>query len=78
MTQKLGWTLGGSITLWLLAFFGFQANVEQSPETINGLKIMISFIPALAALISGVFIYFYQLSDAKMKEIEVALAERRA
>ena len=30
MSQKLGWTLGGSITLWLLGFYGFQANVEQT------------------------------------------------
>ncbi|MDA3893110.1 MAG: MFS transporter [Salinivirgaceae bacterium] len=77
MTQKLGWTLGGSITLWLLAFYGFQANVEQSPETINGLKIMLSVVPAFAALVSGIFIYFYKLSEKKMIEISADLNERR-
>jgi GPH family glycoside/pentoside/hexuronide:cation symporter len=78
MTQKLGWTLGGSITLWLLAFYGFQANAIQSPETINGLKIMLSIVPGVAALISGVFIYFYKLTDANMLEIGTELQERRA
>ena len=78
MTQKLGWTLGGSITLWLLAFYGFRANAVQSPETINGLKIMLSIVPGVAALISGIFIYFYKLTDANMLEIGAELQERRA
>lgn len=78
MTQKLGWTLGGSITLWLLAFYGFKANVDQSAETIDGLKVMISFIPAIAAFFSAIFIFFYQLSDKKVEEITEALEAKRA
>jgi GPH family glycoside/pentoside/hexuronide:cation symporter len=78
MTQKLGWTLGGSITLWLLAFYGFEANVEQTPDTIEGIKHMLSFVPAIGALISGLFMYFYKLDDKTMKTIEIELAKRRA
>jgi GPH family glycoside/pentoside/hexuronide:cation symporter len=77
MTQKLGWTIGGSVTLWLLAYFGFKANIDQSAETIKGIKLMISFIPGIAALISGAFMYFYQLSESKVKEITAALEARR-
>ena len=66
MSQKLGWTLGGSITLWLLAFYGFQANVEQSPETIKGIKYMMSIVPAAGALVSGLVMYFYKLTEKKM------------
>jgi GPH family glycoside/pentoside/hexuronide:cation symporter len=77
MSQKLGWTLGGAITLWLLAFFGFEANVQQSPETIKGIKYMISIIPAIGALISAAFIYFYKLDDKTMATIEKELAQRR-
>jgi len=78
MSQKLGWTLGGSITLWLLAFFGFEANVAQTPETIQGIKYMMSFVPGLAALISGGIMIFYKLSDNKMDEIIAELEKRRA
>lgn len=78
MTQKLGWTLGGSITLWLLALYGFKANMVQSPETINGIKYMLSIVPAIGALISGIFIYFYQLDKKTMDTIERDLAIRRA
>lgn len=77
MSQKLGWTLGGSITLWMLGFYGFQSNVDQSPETIQGIKYMLSFVPAIGAILSGVFMYFYTLTDKRVLEIEVALAERR-
>jgi len=77
MSQKLGWTLGGSLTLWLLGFFGFQANVDQNPETINGIKYMLSFIPAIGALISGIFMYFYKLDEKTLKTIETDLEQRR-
>ncbi len=78
MTQKLGWTIGGSITMWLLAFYSFKPNIEQAPETINGLKIMLSFIPGVAALLSAVFIFFYQLSDKRVSEITGDLETKRA
>ncbi|WP_027473877.1 MFS transporter [Saccharicrinis fermentans] len=69
MSQKLGWTIGGSVTLWLLAFYGFEANVEQSAHTIQGIKYMMSFVPGAAALLSGLAIMFYPLSDQKVEGI---------
>lgn len=77
MTQKLGWTLGGSITLWLLAFYGFEANAIQSETTIRGIKIMLSVVPALGALLSAGFMYFYPLDNRQMQEIEQELEKRR-
>ncbi|MCF8359882.1 MAG: MFS transporter [Prolixibacteraceae bacterium] len=77
MTQKLGWTLGGSITMWLLAFYGFKANIEQMPETINGIKYMFSIFPGIGALLSAFFIYFYKLDDKTMLRIEKDLEARR-
>ncbi|MRT93703.1 MFS transporter [Ancylomarina sp. 16SWW S1-10-2] len=76
MSQKLGWTIGGSVTLWLLASYGFEANADQSPETIRGIKYMMSFVPATAALISGLVIMFYKLSDKKMVSIMADLEEK--
>jgi len=77
MSQKLGWTLGGSVSLWLLAYYGFQANIEQAPETIRGIKNMMSFVPGVAALISGLIIMFYKLSDKKMAAIIEDLDQQR-
>jgi len=77
MTQKLGWTLGGSVTLWLLAFYGFEANVNQSPDTIRGIKLMLSVFPGITALLSGIIIYFYRLDAKTMNTIEIELQNRR-
>lgn len=77
MSQKLGWTLGGSITLWLLSIYGFEANVVQSPETILGIKYMMSYIPAFGALLSGFIMIFYRLTDNRVEEIMAELEQRR-
>ena len=77
MSQKLGWTIGGSITLWLLAFYGFEANVDQSAETIKGIKYMMSFVPGGAALLSGLVMMLYSLNDKKMVSINAELDQRR-
>lgn len=77
MSQKLGWTIGGALTLWLLAIYGFEANVIQSEESIKGIKYMMSYIPAIGALLSGLFMVFYRLDDEKVKNIMVDLENRR-
>ena len=77
MSQKFGWAFGTAITGWMLAQFGFQANAVQSAETIQGIKMFLSILPAAGALLSLAFIYFYPLSETKMKEITAELEEKR-
>ena len=78
MSQKFGWTLGGAITGWLLAAFGFEANVAQSAEALLGIRLMISVIAGIGALWSFVFINFYKLDDDFMDSIEIELSHSRA
>ena len=75
--QKFGWTIGGAIGGWLLAYYGFKANVEQTAETQNGIRLMISIIPAIGALLSTLTVRFYKLDDQLMKTIEIELKERK-
>lgn len=77
MSQKLGWTLGGALTGWLLGYFGFKANVAQSDSAISGIKMMLSFLPAVGTVLSVIFISLYPLSEKKVKEITEKLEERR-
>ncbi len=78
MAQKLGWTLGGALTGWMLALYGFEANAIQTTETQTGIRMMVSFIPAAGALLSALFILFYQLNDSFMMTINRELEGRRA
>ncbi|MCZ8196922.1 MAG: MFS transporter [Flavobacterium sp.] len=77
MSQKFGWTIGGAATGWLLGYYGFQANVEQSALTQNGIQLMLSILPAIAAVISVAFIVFYPLSEKKLEIIEKDLEYKR-
>ena len=73
MSQKFGWAIGTAITGWLLGFFGFQANAIQSEEAISGIKMFLSFLPAVGTILSVVFISMYPLTEKKMKDITTEL-----
>ena len=77
MSQKFGWTIGGAATGWLLAYYGFQANIEQTAVTQNGIQLMLSILPAAAAVISVLFILFYPLTEKKLQIIEQELNSKR-
>jgi GPH family glycoside/pentoside/hexuronide:cation symporter len=75
MAQKFGWTIGGALAGWILAAYGFVPNQDQNPETLKGIRLMISIIPAVCALIGAAAMFFYKLDENTMKEIEVDLIE---
>jgi GPH family glycoside/pentoside/hexuronide:cation symporter len=77
MSQKFGWTIGGAGAGWLLGYYGFQANVEQTAIAQNGIQLMLSILPAIAAAISVAFIAFYPLSEEKLQTIEQDLNQKR-
>lgn len=77
MSQKLGWTIGGATTGWLLGYFGFHANEVQSDATQTGIRWMLSILPAAGAALSVVFISVYSLSEKRLENIMKELNERR-
>ena len=77
MSQKFGWAIGSALTGWLLAYFGFRANEVQSLETINGIKMFLSWLPAVGTVLSVIFISIYPLSEKRMVEITSELELKR-
>ncbi len=77
MSQKLGWSLGGAVTGWLLWLFGFEANVVQTESAVTGIRLMQSVLPACGALLSVVFMLFYTLDDKMMSTVGDSLRLRR-
>lgn len=77
MSQKFGWTIGGAISGWFLAAFGYQANVAQTDTALLGIRLMISVLAGIGALLAVVFIYFYKLDDDQMDDIVEELKEMR-
>jgi GPH family glycoside/pentoside/hexuronide:cation symporter len=67
--QKMGLTIGGAASGWLLAAFGFVANQEQTPEALMGIRVMFCIIPGALALLNGIILLFYPLSTAKTEQM---------
>ena len=77
--QKTGGGFGGAIILLVLASYGY---VGTDPTTFaqatEGMRWLISWIPAGFAFAGLFVLMFYPLNSKKMAEIESDLAERRA
>ncbi len=77
MSQKLGLTIGGAIPLYILASYGFEANAIQTNESLEGIKLMISIFPGIAAAASGALLLLYKLTDKFMAGVTIKLQEKR-
>jgi GPH family glycoside/pentoside/hexuronide:cation symporter len=75
--QKFGWGIGGALTGWLLALFNYVPNMDQSPEAIFGIKLMLSIIPGTLMIASVILLFFYNLSEDFMLKVQGELNTRR-
>ena len=73
---KLGVAIGGALTGWGLAFYGYQAGVEQqSAEAIRGVLILFTVLPAIFYLITAISIRYYRLTEDRMNHIVADLSK---
>lgn len=76
-TQKLGGGLAGSIAAYCLAFYGYDgAQATQSDETIGGMLLLMSWVPAAFAVLSASVALGYNLNNQFLATIRSDLAER--
>jgi GPH family glycoside/pentoside/hexuronide:cation symporter len=78
LAQKVGLALGTALLGWLLSYYGYVANVAQTPRAISGIYVVFAVLPGAFALLSGFAIFFYKLDDSTVKQIERDLAARKA
>ncbi len=77
MSQKIGWAFGAYVALTLMSQVGFQANQVQSEESLRGLILLFSLIPAGVGVLSIILLLIYPLNDKRVEKIGAELAERR-
>ena len=77
LSQKFGWAIGSAVTGWLLAFYGFEANAVQGEEAIHGIRMFLSWLPAMGTVLSVIFISLYPLSEKEMRKITNQLNDKR-
>ena len=80
MAQKFGGAFGGSAVMWLLAAFGYNtiAGAVQTETAILGLRILMSWVPALVAALSILVVWFYPLTKKRMSAVQAELATIRS
>jgi GPH family glycoside/pentoside/hexuronide:cation symporter len=77
MSNKFGWVIGGWLAAKLLEYTGYQANVVQTLQSQEGIRILMALAPAAVVLICATGMLFYGL-ESKMGTIEAELKEMRA
>ena len=78
MSQKFGASIGIAMVGWILAIYGYQANVEQAESTQNGIRMMLSIYPAIGALLAAGFMFLYPLKESVLEKISAELAVFRS
>jgi len=74
--QKGGYAFSAIATNAILSYFGYVAN-KPTAESVNAINLSLSYLPAIAASIAALLVFFYPLTDKKMLEIEKELTKRR-
>ena len=78
-TLKVGLAIGGSIATALLAVFGYQSGgVDQSAETVSGILLVFTLIPAIGFLICGFIVRRMKLDKTTVAENSRKLQEMRS
>jgi GPH family glycoside/pentoside/hexuronide:cation symporter len=77
MSQKFGASIGIYLVAFLLSIYGYQAGVDQTPLTQQGIRMMLSVYPAIGAFLAAFFMFIYPLNESLLSKIENELEERR-
>jgi sugar (glycoside-pentoside-hexuronide) transporter len=74
---KAGLGFGGAITGYVLAFYGYAPNVEQTATALDGIRYTMSVFPAITFALCAVCLFFYSIDKEGEIRITSELAERR-
>jgi GPH family glycoside/pentoside/hexuronide:cation symporter len=74
---KIGFAIGAWILGFILTYFGYVANAQQTGRSLHGIVLSMSWIPCVMLVLAAVAMAAYPLNDTLMVKIEADLKERR-
>lgn len=75
---KLAWAAGSTIVAIVFVIVGYQAGMEnQTPSSLNGIKLLATVIPGVTHLILAVVSQFYRIDTPLLTKIGKDLSERK-
>jgi GPH family glycoside/pentoside/hexuronide:cation symporter len=76
--NKTGGGFAGALILIVLAAYGYDGMDETTiAASVDGMRALMSWIPSAFSFLGAAIMLFYPLNDARMKQIEAELAQRR-
>jgi GPH family glycoside/pentoside/hexuronide:cation symporter len=73
LALNVGSTLGRSMTGWFLGLFGFEANVEQSAQTLSGIILIFAGSSIAGGILVIICLQFYRLTRGWQERIPAAV-----
>ena len=68
--QKAGMGIAGLMVGWLLTYFQYVPNQEQSETSMMGIALMLSIIPGVFHGLMGLLMFMYRINDRYYAELK--------
>jgi GPH family glycoside/pentoside/hexuronide:cation symporter len=78
LAMKISGAVGITASGWVLQLYGYVPNVEQSAETLFGIRLFFGPVPLIFIALALPFLIWYPITRAKHAEIKERLAETGA
>lgn len=76
--QKAGMGVAGAIVGWLLSFFDYVPDVEQSSFTLTGIALMLTIIPGVFHYLVGALMKRYRITNSEYQKLIAELQAEEA
>jgi GPH family glycoside/pentoside/hexuronide:cation symporter len=70
---KMGVAIGGALAGWLLTFYDYQADIQQTEATKQGILLSLTIVPALGSLAVAWVMRKYTLTEQEVIKIQTQL-----
>jgi Na+/melibiose symporter-like transporter len=76
---KVGLSVGSALLAWILGLYNYVPNSDvQTPQAIQGTKMLVSVYPSIPFLIGAGLLFFYEINKKKEVQIESDLKQKRS
>jgi len=72
IAQKLAFAVAGASVL-LIGIFGYQPNVEQTPQALQGINLVVNLFPAIVGVVAILVALAYRITDTQAAQIRTDL-----
>lgn len=76
-SQKAGMGIGAAFAGFLISYYGYVPNMEQTPLALHGILLLNSLLPAAGLLLLAAFFTIYGLNEQICKTMREDLSQRR-